>query len=352
VAEPNWREYGWDWNSPNDVRAFVDEVLAVHESYESAWGTLSANGGENFYTQWWCPVQDAIKQISSNFSEDDLIESLGHLLAPKGFFQECDPAIFDALLKFVDGFPDKYPGVYQYLELIIPRDQVYTTDWWDFSWYSFEGRYFTWTFWGPESLAQNKNLDSAYLERIFRLSFVESSPFKSFRARVALAMNPKTPRAILDFLFENRNSADWLVIDPEEEGILVFENGTYSLDQSLDELDSAREVASETLNFAFQTSENWSSGPGAQYMENLFGFPWEASDAKTCLLTAFAQNTGLTKSEYAVLLEDEAPVVRYFLSKNPAIDVETKVLFALENSTFSYIPYDGDSSVAEEVVLN
>jgi hypothetical protein len=347
VAEPNWLEYGWDWNSPDDVRAFVDEVLAVHESYENAWESLSVNGGENFYTQWWCPVQEAIKQISSNFSEDDLIESLGHLLAPNGYFQECDEAIFDALLKYVDGFPGKYPGVYQYLELVLPRDQVYTSDWWDFSWNFFEERYFTWTFWGPETLGKNKNVDPAYLERIFLLSFVESSPYKSFRARVALAMNPITPRSILNFLFENRNSADWLVIDPEEDGILLCEDGIYALDESLGELGAMREVALETLSFTYKSEPG-----GATYMENLFGFPWEASDAKTCLFAAFAQNTGLSKSEYAVLLEDEAPIVRYFLSKNPSIDVETKVLFALENPTFSYIPYNGDPSMAEEVVLN
>jgi len=340
MSEADWLEYNWNWKSPDNVREFVDEVLKVHEEYEYAWGSLSENGAENFFTQWWCPVQDAIRHIGSNFGAEDLIESIGHLLAPNGEFQECDPAIFDALLRYVEGFPNKYPGVYQYLELILSRDATYTSDWWDFSWYSFEDRYLTWTFWGPETLARSTNVDHAYLTRIFLLSFNSETPYKTFRARIALAMNRTCPESILNFLFENRNSADWLLNDPDEEGILIYDNGTYSIDENVESLEEMRAVADQTLSFDYESDEYWSTGPGAQYMGNLFDISWEAEDARTCLVAAFARNTALTLAQYEELLKEGHPLVKYFLYKNPSIPTELKVRFSLEFPTFTFIPYD------------
>jgi len=346
-----WYDYDWNWKTPQDVREFVDLLLENFENYEHALGSLEDLGFDNFYTLWWCSTQDAIARIAMTFNDVQLKESIRYLLAPEDEFVECDAAIFDALLKHVDGFPSKYPEFSEYLEIVLSKDKDYTSDWWDYSWYTFEGRDLTWTFWGPETLARSVNVDVAYLRRIFLNSFIDGTSYKTFRARVALAMNPNCPPDILEFLWENKDGSDWLVNDPEEEGLLLTNNGTFSLDEDNESLEARRTIANDVANsFYYETSEMWSTAPGAEFMENLFDILWEAEDARTCLLAAFAKNTSLEASKYEELLKASIPLVTYFLSKNPSIPTEMKAQFALENPTFTYDPYD-NSTDGEEVTL-
>ena len=336
-----WRTYDWRWNSPEDVRTFVETVLEQHDVYEYVYNDLSGSGSENFYTQWWGPVQEAIKEIAVKFDKSDLEASIEHLLAPEGDYVECDPAIFDALLKYVPGFPAEYPKFSDAIKIFLDPEEEYRTDWWDFTWYPFIGAYFTWTFWGPETLARSKNVSPDYLTRIFLLSFNAETPYKSFRARVALATNPNCPKEILDFLFTNRESNDWLINDKEEEGVLLFQGGKYSINEELDSISELRDDADLVEGFRYPTDDMWSSGPGAEYIENLLDVEWEADSARTCLLAAFAKNPGLEAHQYQELAKATHPLVRYFLSVNPSIPEKLKELLQTEKPTFTFTPYGG-----------
>ena len=350
-GEFDWNDYTWDWKSPDDVREFVDLVLENHDIYEYAYDTLSGNGSENFYCQWWAPVQDAINTMAKNFSRSDLEESIEHLLAPEGDYVECDPAIFDALLKYVPGFPVDYPKFSEAIDNFLEAGAEYTSDWWDFTWYPFIGAEFTWTFWGPETMARSKNVDPELLTTIFTLSFNAETPYKSFRSRVALASNPNSPKEILDFLFLNKDNNDWLINEYEEEGILLFENGKYSINEDFETISSNRSDAELTSNFRFKTDDRWSSGPGAEYVENLLDIEWEADSARTCLLAAFAKNPALEIEQYEELGREEHPLVRYFLSVNPSIPSNLKEVLAAEKPRFTYKPYGSHPQWTDEVTL-
>jgi hypothetical protein len=341
-----WVQYDWNWKSPDDVKKFV-EVALENDVYQYAWGALEDLGEESFYSIWWNSVQGAIEAMVPRFSETDLKSSIGFLL--QGDFDECDPAIFDALLKHVPEFPRKYPEINDYLESIMPDNRL--SDWWEYSWYPFNGRYFTWTFWGPETMARSIYIDPIYLTRIFKNSIVAENPYRTFRARVALASNPNCPKEILEFLWTNRDSENWLLRDYEEEDDLIANlGGKYVINSNHPSIEKIKDEAKLTLDFQVATSGRWDSGPGAQYVENLFDIQWEADNARTCLLAAFAKNTNLSQAQYADLYKETHPLVRYFLSKNPSLQEELKVALVLESPTFSFIPYE-DPNYTEEKIL-
>ena len=351
MSEFDWNEYDWDWKSPADVKKFVELVLENINTYEYAYETLSDGGDENFYSHWWGPVQLAVKAMAKSFNQSDLEDAIMHLLAPEGDFVECDPAIFDALLKYVPGFPAKYPKFADAIEVFLERDANYSSDWWDYSWYPFISANFTWTFWGPETLARSPNIDPQYLTRIFLLSFNAETPYKSFRARVALATNPNCPTEILEFLYANRNRVDWLLNDVEEEGVLLYEDKKYSINEDLESISERRKDAELTQSFRFPTDTNWSSGPGAEYVANLLDVEWEADNAQTCLLAALAKNTALTDDKYLELAKVEHPLVRYFLSKNRSIPKKLRTLLDEEKPTFTYQPYGSHPRYTDEITL-
>jgi hypothetical protein len=339
-----WIQYDWNWKSPSDVKDFV-VVATERETFEYAYGTLQNFGYEDYMGHWWYPVQDAIALMAKNFSKEDLSKAINYILYPEGHpYSECDPAIFDALLKFVPGFPNDFPDSTKYLEKIVQAG----SDWWDSSWYPLISRYVTWTFWGPETMARSKNIDPIYLRRIFEASFVAINSYRSFRARVALATNSNCPKDILEFLWTNRDGENWLLNDYEEFGLLTHIDDKYTINETVAELEEYRKTALMALDFKIPTDDRFDSGPGAQYVENLLDIQWEADSARTCLLAAFAKNTNLSESQYEELYKETDPLVRYFLSKNPSLQKELKVALALESPTFTFTPYDGDQ---EEVTL-
>jgi hypothetical protein len=340
-----WNNYKWNWASPDDVKQFVDDATE-REVYEYAWGTLEDMGGEGFYTTWWYPLQNAIKDIAENFSQTDLKISLEHLLQEES---ECDPAIIDAILKFIPSFPKKYSNFDNYIDGLIPESWL--SDWWEFSWYPFIGAYFTWTFWGPETLARSTNIDPKYLSRVFNNSIVAENPYRTFRARVALASNPNCPKEIIEFLWANRDSQDWLLRDYEEVGALSLIENRYEIDESVETIDELRDEASQTLDFTYPTDDRWDSGPGAEYVGNLLDIEWEADSAATCLLAAFAKNPSLDQEMYSELSKESHPLVRYFLSKNSGLPRELKVELALESPTFTYSPYGSHPNMTEDITL-
>jgi len=351
MSEFDWNEYDWDWKTSADVKAFVELVLENISTYEYAYETLGNSSDENFYCHWWGPVQQAVKSMAADFERSDLEESITHLLAPEGYFVECDSAIFDALLKYVPGFPNQYPKFADAIEKFLWRDENSSTDWWDYSWYPFISANFTWTFWGPETLARSPNIDPEYLTRIFLLSFNAETPYKSLRARVALATNLNCPTEILEFLYENRNSVDWLLNDVEEEGVLRFENGKYSINEELETITERRQDAELAQSFRYPTDINWSSGPGAQYIANLLDVEWEADNAQTCLLAALAKNPALTDEKYIELAKVEHPLVRYFLSQNRSIPDKLRKHLQEEKPTFTYKPYGSHPRFTDEITL-
>ncbi len=340
-----WVQYDWNWKSPSDVKEFV-LVATERETFEYAFGTLEIYGYQEYIDHWWNPVQDAIALMAKNFSREDLSQAINYILFPEGDpYSECDPAIFDALLKFVPGFPSDFPESTKYLDGIVEAG----SNWWDSSWYPLLGSYITWTFWGPETMARSKNIDPKYLRRIFELSFMSVNSYRSFRARVALATNPNCPKDILDFLYTNKDTSDWLLNDYEEFGLLTHIDGKYLVNEEVTEIEECRKTALMALGFKIPTDDRFDSGPGAEYVENLLDIQWEADSARTCLLAAFAKNTNLSESQYADLYKETHPLVRYFLSKNPSLQKELRVALALESPTFTFTPYDGDQ---EEETLN
>ena len=335
----------WNWKSPEDVKNFVEDCLE-RKVYEYAWGTIDHLGEERFHTMWWESVEEAIEAIVKKFSEADLRTSIGFLL--QGKFFECDPSIFDALLKHVPEFPRKYPEINEYLESVMPEDSL--SDWWEFSWYPFETEFFTWTFWGPETMARSIHVDPIYLTRIFNNSIRAENPYRTFRARVALASNPNCPQEIIEFLWTNRDSENWLLRDHEEEDDLIANlDGTYVINSNHPSIQEIKDEAKLTLDFQVDTSERWDSGPGAQYVENLLDIQWEADGARTCLLAAFAKNSSLGEEKYVDLFKESHPLIKYFLYNNANVSKDLKAALALEGSSFTFQPYG--SSMVEPVTL-
>jgi len=344
-----WNTYDWNWKSPIDVETFVRDALD-RNVYEYAWGTLADIGEENFYTNWWCPVQSAIEQMGKAFSEEDLKASIKSLLEGNGEGGDSDPSILDALLKYIPGFPRRFPEFNWVIDEALPEYGY--SDWWEFSWYPFIGRYLTWTFWGPETLARSQDVDPIYLHRIFKTSLISDNPYKTFRARVALASNPNCPKEIIEFLFENRDTSDWLLQDIEEEGVLELIEGKYQINENCKSTVSAREVAKEVLHFTFPTTERWDSCPGAYFVGSLLDIEWEADSARTCLLAALSKNVSLRDEMYLKLSQEQHPLIKYFLSKNSSINKTLKTLFFLDKPTFTFQPYGSSSSMVDEITLS
>jgi hypothetical protein len=341
-----WIQYDWNWKSPSDVKEFV-VVATERETFEYAFGTLGVDAYQEYIDHWWNPVQDAIALMAKNFSREDLSKAINYILYPEGDpYSECDPAIFDALLKFVPGFPNDFPDSTKYLDKVMPEND--SSDWWAFSWYPLLGENITWTFWGPETMARSTNINPKYLRRIFERSFVAINSYRSFRARVALATNSNCPEDILEFLWTNRDSENWLLNDYEEFGLLTQIDGKYLVNETVAEFEECRKTARMALDFRIPTDGTFDSGPGAWCVENLLDIQWAADSARTCLLAAFAKNTNLSEAQYEELYKETEPLVRYFLSKNPSLKKELKIALALESPTFTFTPYDGDQ---EEVTL-
>lgn len=351
MSKFDWYEYGWQWKTPTDVKEFASLALESFSSYEYAYEYFEDSDDEDFFTYWWSPLQQSIKNMADEFKQSDLEDAIGHLLAPEGHFIECDPAIFDALLKNVPGFPSQYPKFADAIEVFLHRDASYSSDWWDFSWYPFISAEFTWTFWGPETLARSTNIDSRYLTRIFLQSFNAETPYKSFRARVALATNPTCPTEILEFFYTNRNSVDWLINGAEEEDILLREADLYLINENLESIAERRKSAELTKSFRYPTDINWSSGPGAEYVANLIDIEWEADDAQTCLLVALAKNPALTDEMYLELAKVEHPLVRYSLSQNQSLPLNLREVFDKEKPTFTFKPYGSHPRYTDEITL-
>ena len=329
-----WNNYnGWDWESPADVSNFVDHALrtGVYEYSLGAFGYFEgSNSGENWYTNWWYPTQVSIKRMVEKFSSQDLDHSIDILLKPFEDFDAGDQAIYNALLNS-DSETIKSNSLFR------QSLKIYLRDWCEFSWFSFEDRYFTWTFFGPETFAKSPNTPSEFLIELFEESFTYDHPLKAFRARVALAMNPLTPEGIIEFLYMNRLSNDWLLHDPEEEGILIKDGNQYSIDEDLSSIKEMRSTASEVENLSLETDEMWSSCPGANFVENIFGIQWEVSTAKEALFTALAHNPSLSATQYLELSKTGFDSVTYFLSKNLSIPQDLKEFYLSEKPTFTYI---------------
>ena len=128
-----------------------------------------------------------------------------------------------------------------------------------------------------------------------------------------------------------------------------FIGGNYEIDESVDNIEKIRQEARETLNFRFPTNERWDSGPGAYYVENILDIQWEADDARTCLLAAFAKNTSLGDEKYVELFKESHPLIKYFLYNNANVSKDLKAALALEGSSFTFQPYG--SSMVEPVTL-
>jgi hypothetical protein len=101
-----WNNYNWNWQSPNDVKQFVDDAIE-RGVYEYAYGELGDMGSEGYYTTWWLNVQGAIEAIAKRFSTSELNASLEHFL--HGDFDECDATIFDAISKVCPGLSQGIP---------------------------------------------------------------------------------------------------------------------------------------------------------------------------------------------------------------------------------------------------
>ena len=341
-----WNDYNWNWQSSHDVKQFVDDAIE-RGVYEYAYGELGDMGSEGYYTTWWLNVQGAIEAIAERFSTSELNASLEHLL--HGDFYECDATIFDAILKYVPGFPKEYPEFEDYIESVMPESGL--SDWWEYSWYPLISAYHTSTFWGPETMARSTTIDSKYLSRIFDNSIIAENPYRTFRARVALASNPNCPKEIIDFLWVNRQSQDWLLRDYEEVGALKFAGDRYEIIESIDSIEEIRQEARETLDFRFPTNERWESGPGAHYVKNLLDIEWAADDARTCLLAAFAKNSSLDEEKYVELFKEPHPLIKYFLYNNAKVSKDLKATLAIEGSSFTFEPYGSHPMYVEPVTL-
>jgi hypothetical protein len=340
-----WNNYdGWDWESPADISNFVDHALrtGVYEYSLGAFGYFDgSNSGENWYTNWWYPTQVAIKKMIKKFPSQDLDDAIEILLKPFEDFNEGDQAIYNALL-------NSNSEVIKSNSLFRQSLKTYLRDWCEFSWFHFESRYFTWTFFGPETIAKSPNTPSEFLAEVFEETFTYDHPLKAFRVRVALAMNPLTPEEIIKFLYVNRLSNDWLLHDPDEEGILIKNGDLYSIDEDLSSITEMRSTASEVDKFSLETDEMWSSCPGANFVENIFGIQWQVSTAKEALFCALAHNPSLSVKQYLELSKSGFESVTYFLSKNASIPEELKKLYSSEKPTFTYVGV-GDEG---EITLN
>jgi hypothetical protein len=331
-----WNSFDFAWKSCEDVQHFVDAALASGAYQDS----IDAFGGldENWYTNWFTQVQDSIKNMAHKFSDADLYEAVDILMAPFseiGFGSEF--ATYDALLKFVPNFPFGWPKHKDSF------DQYYEACLDEFSYLTNIGRYFNWTFSACDTIALMENIDSEFLNRIFVDSFSLES-HQSFRVRLCLAKNPKTPRAILNFMLNYQNGPEWLLMDFDQ---IKKVDDSLLVDSQDGELSGEMEDAQDYLN---------SLRPYADfnplYLQEVIGIALEPESGTDALKIALTFNSALTTEELEVLYQNPIAAVRYFIRKNPSCPDFLKAQSAIEQPSFSYTPYDVDPSDAEEVTLN
>ena len=327
-----WNSYDFTFKSCEDVKHFVDAALAsgTYEDSIAAFGGLD----ENWYTNWFTQVQSSIKDMADKFSERDLNEAVDILMAPFseiGYGNEF--ATYDALLKFVPNFPlgwEKHKdSLDQYYEAC--RYDSYLTN---------IGRYFCWTFSAYDTIALMENLDSEFLNRIFVDSF-SLELHEAFRVRLCLARNPKTPRAILNFMFKHQNGPEWLLMDiaqlnkVDDSWTVVSEAYELEMKAAIDDLNSIRPFAEYNPLF----------------LQEIFGISFEPASGEDALKTALALNSALTPEELNVLYQNAIPSVKYFIRKNPSCPDFLKAQYVIEQPSFLYTPYDCGPD-AEEITLN
>jgi hypothetical protein len=344
-----WNDYNWDWKSPADVKKFVDDAVETDcYGYSlGAFGVFSEDvTAEDWYFNYWSPVHGAIKEISQKFSETDLKQSVDILMKPFPDYDEGDPAIYDALLEYIPGFPQAWGEYADTLE-------TYVRDWSEFAWYCPIGREFTWTYFSAETVAKSPQISSEFLQAMFDETWIDgaySHPNRSLRIRLALATNPSTPQAILHFLFTHRNTADWLLQDKEEVGLLISQDNKYLINETAVGIAALREEAEETRKFRAVTGEMWYDCAQPEYIDHLIGIDYEASDASQALAMCLAMNPAITEEMCDGLSSMESEPVTYLLSKNPGIPTTLKARYALENPTFTFQPVM--STYADEETLS
>lgn len=331
-----WNSFDFPWKSCADVQNFVDAALSsgTYEDSIEAFGELD----ENWYTNWFAQVQYSIKNMALKFSEPDLKEAVDILMAPFseiGFGSEF--ATYDALLKYVPNFP---LGWEKHKDSL---DQYYEACLDEFSYLTNISRYFSWTFSACDTIALMENLDSEFLNRIFVDSF-SLEPHQAFRVRLCLARNPKTPRAILNFIFNYQNGPEWLLMDIDQ---IKKINDSMLVESQDGDLSGEMEDATDFLN---------SLRPYADFnplfLQEVFGISLEPASGTDALKIALAFNSALTADEFEVLYQNPIAAVRYFIRKNSSCPDYLRAQSAIEQPTFSYTPYDVDPSDAEEVTLN
>jgi hypothetical protein len=329
-----WNNYDFSWKSCSDIQHFVDAAVACG-AYENS---LDAFGGldENWYTNWFTPVQQAIQEMSDKFSPKELHKAVDVFMEP---FMAIDFgnefAVYDALLKYVPSFP----FAWKQHETSLLKYYGSCCD--EFSYQTNIGRYFNWTFSPCDTIALMKNIDSKFLERIFVDSF-SLDRHQSFRVRLCLARNPKTPKAVLDFLIKYQDGPEWLIMDFEE---IKKIKGSYSYIPS--EFVGELQDAADYLE---------SLGPycdfNPMFLEEIFGIPWEVGSGVEALKTALALNPGLSAIELETLYQSEYESVKYFIRKNPSCPDFLGAQSAIEQPTFTFTPYSGDPSDVEDIVLD
>ena len=344
-----WNNYNWDWNSPADVQKFVDNVVET-DCYGYSLGAFGVfQDGctpEDWFFNYWNPVHEAIKEISEKFSEIDLKQSVGILMKPFENYDEGDPTIYDALLEYVPSFPQAWSEYAHTLE-------TYVRDWSEFAWYCPIGREFTWTYFSAETVAKSPQISPEFLQAMFDETWIEgaySHPNRSLRIRLALATNPSTPMAILNFLFTHLGTADWLLQDKEEVGLLISKKDNFVINESAEGIAALREEAEETRKFRAVTGEMWYDCGQPEYIDHLIGIDYEASDASQALAMCLATNPAITDDMCDALSAMESEPVTYLLSKNPGIPITLKARYALEHPTFTFQPVM--STYADEETLS
>ncbi len=331
-----WNSFDFNWSTPQDVLNFVEAAIAsgTYEDSVEAFGGLD----ENWYTNWFTQVQCSIKDIASRFSASDLHKAVDVLMSPFaeiGFGSEF--ATYDALLKFVPNFPfgwdDHKDSFDQYYEACLD----------EFSYLTNISQYFSWTFSACDTIAQMENLDSDFLNRVFLDSF-SLEPHQSFRVRLCLAKNPKTPRVILDLMFKFQNGPEWLLMDIDQLKKIEESGFDESQDDELsEEMEDARNYLESLRPFA---------DFNPLFLQEILGIALEPESGTDALKIVLASNSALTAKELEFLYQNAIPAVKYFIRMNPSCPDLLKAQSVLEQPTFSYTPYDVDPSVAEVVSLN
>ena len=88
------------------------------------------------------------------------------------------------------------------------------------------------------------------------------------------------------------------------------------------------------------------------FLEEIFGIPWEVGSGVEALKTALALNPALSVIELEALYQSEYESVKYFIRKNPKCPDFLQAQSVIEQPTFTFTPYSGDPSEAEDIVLD